>query len=139
MGGTLDAVHHNVLMLVKGSAFRHPAVIAAGAASLGALLVTNAVAFMRGLESPWLLGAVILTDMLVIGVGIFVAAREALVAEPHTEPSRAQLDTIVDSAMDAIITVDEAQNIVLFNRAAEQVFRIRRDEALRAPLDRFIP
>jgi PAS domain S-box-containing protein len=126
-------------MSVKGSAFRHPVVIAAGAVSLGALFVTNAIAVLRGIESPWLLGALILADLLVIAVGIFVAVREVLVAELRTEATQAHLDSIVDSAMDAIITVDEAQNIVLFNRAAEQVFRISREEALRGPLDRFIP
>jgi PAS domain S-box-containing protein len=41
--------------------------------------------------------------------------------------------------MDAVITVDEEQKIVLFNRAAEQVFGARRAEALGTPLDRFIP
>ncbi len=135
----MDAGDHKVLISIKGSAFRHPAVIAAGAAALGALLVTNAVAFLRGMEAPWLLGAVIVTDMLVIGVGIFVAAREVLVAEDRTDASRAQLDSIVDSAMDAIVTVDDQQNIVLFNRAAEQMFRTARQEALGGPLERFIP
>ena len=126
-------------MSVKGSPFRHPAMIAAAGASLGALLVTNAVAFARGMDAPWLLGSVVLTDMLVIGAGIIVAAREVLVAERRTETSRAQLDGIVDSAMDAIITVDESQSIALFNRAAEQVFRIRRDQALGTSLERFVP
>src|SRR6185436_2018517 len=42
-------------------------------------------------------------------------------------------------AMDAIITVDAAQNNVLFNHAAEQVFRCSRSEAIGGPLDRFIP
>jgi PAS domain S-box-containing protein len=135
----MDAGDRKVLTSVKGGAFRHPAVIAAGAAALGALLITNAVAFMRGMEAPWLLGAVIVTDMLVIGVGTFVAAREVLVAEHRSDASRAQLDSIIDSAMDAIITVDDRQNIVLFNRAAEQVFRVARQEALGSGLDRFIP
>ena len=129
----------NVLTSVKGNALRHPAVIAAGAAALGALLVTNALAFVRGMEAPWLLGAVILTDMLVIGVGIFVAAREVLSAEQETEVSRGRLRAILDSAMDAIITVDDEQKIVLFNRAAEEVFRASRQEALGTPLERFIP
>src|SRR5687768_10781981 len=77
--------------------------------------------------------------MLVIGAGIVFAAREVLVAEHRTEASQAQLEAIVDSAMDAIITVDAAQDIVLFNRAAEQIFRGPRREALGAPLERFIP
>ena len=118
---------------------RHPGVIAAGAAALGALLVTNAVAFMRGMDAPWLLGAVILTDMVVIGVGIFVSAREVVTAEHEVEVSRGRLRAILDSAMDAIITVDDEQSIVLFNRAAEQVFGLRRDEALGTPLERLIP
>src|SRR3989338_1438086 len=77
--------------------------------------------------------------MLAIGAGVLAAARIVLSAEDRTEASQAQLEAIVDSAMDAIITVDAAQQIVLFNRAAEQVFRCRRDQALGAPLERFLP
>jgi two-component system sensor kinase len=129
----------NLLTSVKGSALRHPAVIAAGAAALGALLVTNAVAFMRGMEAPWLLGAVILTDMLVIGAGIFVTAREVVTAGHEVEVSRGRLRAILDSAMDAVITVDDEQEILLFNRAAEQVFGLRKEEVLGTPLERLLP
>jgi len=121
------------------SMFRHRAAVAAAAAALGALLATNAVAFLRGMDSPWLLGAVILSDIAVIGVGIFVAAREVLVAESRSESSQAQLDSVVDSAMDAIISVNDEQRIVLFNRAAEQVFGLPRQEAFGMPLDGLIP
>ena len=127
------------LTSVKRSYFRHPLVVAAGVASLAVLVGMNVVAFLRGLESPTLLGAVIIADMLVIGAGIVVAAREVLLAEHRTEASEAQLAAIVDSAMDAIISVDGNQRIVLFNRAAEQVFRVRREEALGALLERFLP
>ena len=118
---------------------RHPAGAAAAATALVGLLALNAFAFVHGLESPWLLGGVIIADMLVIGVGILLAAREVLLAEHRTEESQAQLAAIVDSAMDAIITVDEAQNVVVFNRAAEQIFRCTRSEALGGPLERFLP
>jgi PAS domain S-box-containing protein len=127
------------LTSVKRSPFRHPAVVAAGASALAALLGLNAVAFAKGLAAPWLLGGVIIADMLVIGAGILVAAREVLQADSRSEATKAQLEAIVDSAMDAIITVDAAQNIVLFNRAAEQIFRCPRREALGGPLERFIP
>jgi hypothetical protein len=53
--------------------------------------------------------------------------------------SEARLRGILDSAMDAIVTVDENQNIVLFNAAAESVFGCPREEAIGAPLARFIP
>jgi len=113
--------------------------VAAAAAALGALLATNAVAFLRGMESPWLLGTVILSDIAVIGIGIFVAVREVLVAEQRSQSTRAQLDAIVDSAMDAVITVDERQEIILFNGAAEQVFAIGREQVLGRKLEQLIP
>ncbi|HEY7655967.1 MAG TPA: PAS domain-containing sensor histidine kinase [Burkholderiales bacterium] len=46
---------------------------------------------------------------------------------------------IVQAAMDAIITVDERQHIVMFNAAAERIFRCAASAAIGGPLDRFIP
>jgi PAS domain S-box-containing protein len=46
---------------------------------------------------------------------------------------------IIESAMDAIISIDEQHNIVLFNQAAEKTFRCPRSQALGKPLDLFIP
>jgi PAS domain S-box-containing protein len=51
----------------------------------------------------------------------------------------AYLDGIIQSAMDAIITVDADQNIVMFNAAAEKIFRCPASQAVGSPLDRFIP
>ncbi|MBO0863242.1 MAG: response regulator [Chloracidobacterium sp.] len=53
--------------------------------------------------------------------------------------SEAKLAGILASAMDAIITVDEDQRVVLFNAAAERMFRCPAAEALGESLDRFIP
>src|SRR5215213_4622548 len=53
--------------------------------------------------------------------------------------NEAQLAGIIDSAMDAIITVDESQNIVLFNTAAEKLFSSSAEEARGRPISRFIP
>jgi PAS domain S-box-containing protein len=50
-----------------------------------------------------------------------------------------RMDAIIESAMDAIIAVDVAQRIVLFNAAAERVFGCPAAQALGTPLERFIP
>jgi PAS domain S-box-containing protein len=65
-------------------------------------------------------------------------------AAEQLRDSEARLNAIIGSAMDAIITVDERQNIVLFNAAAEKIFRCPARgapgrEAIGSPLDRFIP
>jgi PAS domain S-box-containing protein len=53
--------------------------------------------------------------------------------------SRRRMEGIVQSAMDAIITIDEQQRIVLFNPAAEKVFGISSDEILGKPVTELIP
>ena len=64
---------------------------------------------------------------------------ERVRAEQTLARSEARLRGILDSAMDAIITVDANQHIVLFNAAAETMFSCPRDDALGAPLGWFIP
>ncbi len=127
------------LTSVKRGPLRRPAVLAAAAAALGGLLVLNAIAFVRGMDSLLFLGTVIVADIVAVGLGVLVAMRELMVAEQRGEASEARLAAILDSAMDAVITVDGTQRILLFNRAAEAVFGCRRDEALGASLERFIP
>jgi PAS domain S-box-containing protein len=53
--------------------------------------------------------------------------------------SEQRLNAIIGSAMDAIITVDEKQDIVLFNAAAERIFGCPSSDAVGRPLDRFLP
>jgi PAS domain S-box-containing protein len=60
-------------------------------------------------------------------------------AEAALLASRQRLAGIIDSAMDAIVTADEQQRIVLFNPAAERMFGCPASEALGSPIDRFIP
>lgn len=50
-----------------------------------------------------------------------------------------RLEGIVDSAMDAIITIDSRNRIILFNPAAEVMFGVPRAEALGEDLNRFLP
>lgn len=66
-----------------------------------------------------------------------MAREQELTAALHD--SQARTRTIVESAMDAIISVDEDQRVVLFNPAAEKMFGWSAAEAMGASLDRFIP
>ncbi|MGZ8228547.1 MAG: PAS domain S-box protein [Burkholderiales bacterium] len=93
---------------------RDSAIVAAGALLFAAL--TAFAAFLLGRQ--WRLT----TDLV----------------EQSTE-RQTRLDSIIGSAMDAIITVDERQNIVLFNAAAEHIFKFGAKEAIGGSLDRLIP
>jgi PAS domain S-box-containing protein len=73
----------------------------------------------------------------VVAVGI--DRTDAKQAEEALRVSEAKLAGIVSIASDAIITVDDAQRIVLFNEGAEQAFGWSRDEMLGRPLDVLLP
>ncbi|MGM9488605.1 PAS domain S-box protein [Ideonella sp. YS5] len=50
-----------------------------------------------------------------------------------------QLAGIVETAMDAIITIDASQTVVMFNRAAAEMFGLPAEQALGHHLDEFVP
>ena len=60
-------------------------------------------------------------------------------AEEALATSRQRLAGIIELAMDAIVSVGVDQRIVLFNAAAEQMFRCPVAQVLGSPIDRFIP
>ena len=64
---------------------------------------------------------------------------ELALSTSSAEQSEARLAGIVEAAMDAIISVNNEQKIVLFNTAAEKLFGCTAAEAIGQPPDRFIP
>jgi PAS domain S-box-containing protein len=107
-----------------------------------ALVVLNIAALTVDQGMPWLTALDVFLDLAVLGAGVFLVVRLGLRSESQRVALgqvEARLEAVVDSAMDAIITVDAGQRVVLFNRAAESIFRCRREDALGGTLDRFIP
>jgi PAS domain S-box-containing protein len=66
-----------------------------------------------------------------------IAKRER--ADHILQESRARFENVVQAAMDAIISIDEAHRVVLFNAAAERMFGCTEAEAIGRPLEHFIP
>ena len=55
------------------------------------------------------------------------------------EEEKALMAMVVGGVLDAIVTTDEDERIVLFNKAAENMFRCSASSAIGQPIDRFIP
>ena len=73
----------------------------------------------------------------IISIGIDITERRR--AEESLRESEARLNGIISTATDAIITVDAAQRIILFNAAAEQVFDYTAREVVGQPLELLLP
>ena len=81
-----------------------------------------------------------LAALLLAGGAAFARARQRS-GETRAQATRndARMLAIVRTSMEAIITIDEAQRIVIFNPMAQKLFRCAAGDALGAPLSRFIP
>ncbi len=60
-------------------------------------------------------------------------------SEHELRASQAQLSAMIEAAMDAIITVDSDQRILLFNPAAQEMFGYSAQEMAGQPLERLLP
>jgi PAS domain S-box-containing protein len=61
---------------------------------------------------------------------------------PHRltdQNAAARLASLLDSAMDAIVTADETENIILYNRAAERIFGWPQVAVIGKPLEMLLP
>jgi PAS domain S-box-containing protein len=83
---------------------------------------------------------------LITGAAVFVFVRkrgmtlaEAGMARSRSSLNEARMMAIFQSSGEAIITLDEQQRIVMFNPAAEEVFRCSAMDAIGTSIDRFIP
>jgi PAS domain S-box-containing protein len=93
-----------------------------------------------GTEFPVEIGlSPIKTDKGAMALGTIVDISERKLAEEKLRRSQQQLSGVISSAMDAIVSVDEEQNIVLFNNAAERMFLYPAEDAIGQKLSRFIP
>ncbi|TGL87219.1 response regulator [Leptospira congkakensis] len=85
---------------------------------------------------------VLLDDESNLPIGYIAVGRDIsdrLNAMRHVKESEAKLTQIIESAMDAIISIDKSKKIILFNGAAEKMFGYQSLEVIGQPLDRLIP
>jgi len=76
----------------------------------------------------------------VIDQGPLLAERQALQQRnEQLHASEKRLEAIINSALDAIVCVDQHQRITVFNPTAAALFQCSTSDALGSPLERFLP
>lgn len=111
--------------------------------SLG--IAAAAAAAIAGLTGWHQIG--MLTTAVLVSIVTLIASAGLLYRQFTTQRStqralddvEARIGDVIDSAMDAIITIDHQQRIVLFNNAAENVFRWPSHAVIGKPLDMLLP
>ncbi len=102
------------------------------------LLIPLGAHFSPAGGTPWMYVTNRVLSVMVVWITLGLAFQRQRAQEIQAT-SENRLEGIVQSAMDAIISVDADQRIVLFNPAAERMFQYRAEDALGEKLDRFIP
>lgn len=104
-----------------------------------AILALGAPALALGEGKALVVPALPIREVDELGKAITRASEMLSSAHAARSRSEARMRGIVESAMDAIVTVDDRQIIVLFNPAACAMFDCSVEEAVGLPITRFIP
>ncbi len=119
-----------------------PAILVPCAVSL---LILKIIETSRSGAPVTLLLVVLAPILIFVPLVLFAATmlnrmeRERRQSEEELRISTQRFSSVVASAMDAIITLDESQRVIVFNKAAEKMFGCPAWDALGKPLDRFLP
>ncbi|WP_321924712.1 PAS domain S-box protein [Paraburkholderia guartelaensis] len=129
--------------VLPGQRFRRSDSLVFGGATLALDVSADASPLLTGAAAC--ATAILLAGLLGAAALAFLAQRlmRASLAPPKVTGdarlNEARMMGIIRSSMEAIVTVDETQRVVIFNPAAEQVFGLSAMEAIGSPLSRFIP
>lgn len=109
---------------------------------LAALTLLASLALALGWHARMAVPTVVLLAAATAVLALVHASREVVQRRASGRAlvgAAARLAGLLDSAMDAIITVDAEQRIVLYNRAAEKIFGWPSNQALGEGLDKLMP
>ncbi|MFA6467850.1 MAG: PAS domain S-box protein [Bacteroidota bacterium] len=81
----------------------------------------------------------VLTSAMLLYVVVNFSTKKHSETLDQLQFTETQFKGILDSAFDAVISVDEDQRVILFNAAAERMFGYSVTEATGKPLDQFLP
>lgn len=129
-----SALHRSTVLSFGGSTFTL-AWSASGSAASAATASVDATVAVAGVVASLVLA------VLVLVLARLHADSRKVAGESRTQSTlnEARMMGIIRSSMEAIITIDESQRIVIFNPAAERVFGCSAMDAIGAPLSRFLP
>src|SRR4249920_2000931 len=113
-------------------------VLALGVFTVLLALVAGLFGFYR--HEMYAVATVVGAAVMLLAVILFYRQTdERRAADSALQSAEARVGDLIDSAMDAIVSVDESQRIVLYNQAAEKVFRWPHAAVLGQPLEMLVP
>ena len=147
LGGTVGTITTRDYRQEKVIAAYAPA----GSLGIGMVMKVDEAELYRSISGQLkfvvpLLAALVVSGMFLLNllvrplVGKLVKSeKEAIDAHALLVSSEARFTTIVNLAVDAIISVDEEERILIFNKGAEKIFGYDAAELVAQPLARLIP
>lgn len=104
-------------------------------------LLTGAAALFGSNTEQMIVIVVISGGLTLLLVAVLIGAMIAINRDESREQHAVEerLASMVETAMDAIIAMDESHNVVLFNKAAESIFGRQRASAIGQKLEMLLP